>query len=100
MPAPAFPRVLLTSEARVELSQTLERFRQDGITAEPLVFGSYRRPEGVVIPFALYEALLPVIEDIEIAAVVRERLAGPEQPRPGSQLLSDLGFTEADLDLT
>ena len=43
--------------------------------AQPVVFGGHRRAEGVVIPFVLYAELLPVIEDLEIAHLVRERVA-------------------------
>lgn len=67
--------VLPTNEARGVLPQTLARFRARGALAEPMVFGTHRRPEAVVIPFELYEELLPVIEDIEIAHLVRERAA-------------------------
>lgn len=42
------------------------------------MFGAHRRPEAVVIPFQLYAQLLPVIEDLEIAQLVRERAAAGE----------------------
>lgn len=45
------------------------------MAAEPIVFGAHRKPEAVVIPFELYARLLPVIEDLEIAQLVRERAA-------------------------
>jgi antitoxin StbD len=67
--------VLPTNEARVALPKALARFRERGALAEPVVFGAQRRPEGVMIPFELYEELLPVIEDVEIAHLVRERTA-------------------------
>ena len=56
--------VLPSRDARDELPKALKRFRAEGIAAEPLVFGSHRKPEGVVIPFELYEELLPLVEDI------------------------------------
>lgn len=71
---PVLP-VLPTSEARTELPKALRRFRAEGALAQPVVFGGHRRAEGVVIPFELYTELLPVIEDIEIAHLVRERAA-------------------------
>lgn len=70
--------VLPTSEARTALPDALRRFRVQGVLAQPVVFGGHRRAEGVVIPFELYAELLPVIEDIEIAHLVRERTAGGE----------------------
>jgi hypothetical protein len=54
----SFPRVRPVSEARSELSRALERFRREGATAEPVIFGAHRKPEAVVIPFALYEQLV------------------------------------------
>lgn len=65
--------VLPTSEARTALPDALRRFRAEGALAQPVIFGGHRRAEGVVIPFELYTELLPVIEDIEIAHLVRER---------------------------
>jgi hypothetical protein len=58
------------------------------------VFGSHRRPEAVVIPFELYTSLLPAIEEIEIAQIVRERQG--EQARPLSALAAELGLDAAD----
>ncbi len=60
------------------LPDALRRFRAEGLKAEPVVFGSHRKPEAVVIPFELYAQLLPVIEDLEIAQLVRERAASGE----------------------
>lgn len=93
---PRFQEVLPTSEARGELTQALGRFRRDGVAAVPLVFGSHRCAAGVVIPFQLYEALMPILEDIQIAEVVRARLANPAPSRPGEQLLDELGFSAVD----
>lgn len=70
--------VLPSREIRTELPKALQRFRREGITAQPVVFGAHRKPEAVVIPFELYASLLPLIEDLEIAAIVNERTAaGP-----------------------
>ncbi|MCZ4069148.1 MULTISPECIES: hypothetical protein [unclassified Microbacterium] len=74
---PVLP-VLPTSEARSVLPDALRRFRSEGALAQPVVFGGHRRAEGVVIPFELYAELLPVIEDLEIAHLVRERAAAGE----------------------
>lgn len=73
--------VLPSREIRTELPKALERFRAEGIAAKPIVFGAHRKPEAVVIPFELYDRLLPIIEDLEIARIVRERTAaGPATP--------------------
>lgn len=81
MTAAASFTVLPSREIRTELPKALERFRSEGIAAQPVVFGAHRRPEAVVIPFELYDRLLPIIEDLEIAQLVRERTAaGPATP--------------------
>jgi PHD/YefM family antitoxin component YafN of YafNO toxin-antitoxin module len=46
--------VLATREARAQLPALLERFRQDGADAEPVVIGAHRRPEAVVLSYARY----------------------------------------------
>jgi antitoxin StbD len=38
-----------------------------------VIFGAQRRPEGVMISYELFSELVPVIEDLEIARMVRER---------------------------
>ena len=50
----------------------------EGVAADPIGFGSHRRPEAVVIPFELYVQLVPVLEDLEIAQLLRERAAAGE----------------------
>ena len=90
----AITHVLPSREARTEIPKALRRFRVEGASAEPVVFGSHRRPEAVVIPFELYSALLPVIEEMEIADVVRARRG--EQPRPLADLAGELGLNPAE----
>lgn len=83
--------VLPTSEARVALPDALRRFRAQGVLAQPVVFGGHRRAEGVVIPFELYAELLPVIEDIEIAHLVRKR-AESDEAAPLADVAAALGL--------
>jgi PHD/YefM family antitoxin component YafN of YafNO toxin-antitoxin module len=45
------------SEARAELSRALARFRREGAAAAPVVFGSHRKPEAVVLSFEAYAQL-------------------------------------------
>ncbi len=87
--------VLPSGVARTELPRALARFRAEGESAEPVVFGSHRRPEAVVIPFELYSQLLPAIEEIEIARIVRERSQAGE-PRPLADLAESIGLDPAD----
>lgn len=73
--------VLPSRELRTELPKVLDRFRHEGMGSQPVVFGAHRKPEAVVIPYDLYATLLPLIEDLEIAQIVRERTeAGPATP--------------------
>ncbi|MCL2780927.1 MAG: type II toxin-antitoxin system Phd/YefM family antitoxin [Actinomycetia bacterium] len=90
--------VLPISAARTRLSAAADRFREDGIAAEPIVFGSHRKPEGVVIPFALFERLGDAIEDALLAELVRERLARDTGERVSfDQVCDDLGLDTAEL---
>ena len=64
--------VLATREARAALPAMLERFRQDGADAEPVVIGARRRPEAVVLS---YERYLQLAGGRERVAAVLERQA-------------------------
>jgi len=54
----AYLTVRPVSEAREELSRALARFRREGASAAPVIFGSHRKPEAVVIPFEAYTELM------------------------------------------
>ncbi len=60
-------RVQPLSEVRARLSGILARFRREGAAAEPVAFGSHRKPEAVLIPYETYERY-------EALARQRERL--------------------------
>jgi PHD/YefM family antitoxin component YafN of YafNO toxin-antitoxin module len=49
--------VLATREARAQLPAMLERFREAGADAEPIVIGARRRPEAVVLSYERYVQL-------------------------------------------
>ena len=49
--------MLPLSVVRGRLSEFVARVRADGIGAEPIVFGTPRRPEAVLLPFEAYERL-------------------------------------------
>lgn len=79
------------TETRAALSDVLRRFRAHGALASPVVFGANRRPEGAIIPFELYAQLVPVLEDLEVARIVRDR--GTETASiPFSDLAERLGL--------
>ena len=90
-------QVMPTSEARAELSPTLARFRHAGFSAEPVVFGSHRKAEAVVLPYGMFERLLPAIEDILLAESVRERLAEPAESEDFDEFVAaELGYDLSD----
>jgi hypothetical protein len=48
-------RVRPLSEVRAGLSAILARFRREGAAAEPVAFGSHRKPEAILLPYEVYE---------------------------------------------
>jgi hypothetical protein len=88
--------VLPVAQAREEFSKVVRRFREEGISAQPVVFGSHRKPEAVTIPYAMFQALLPAMEDILLAGTIRERLDQPDLS--WEQVLAEVGVTQEDVD--
>lgn len=87
--------VLSSADARNGLGATVKRFRLDQ-NAAPVVFGAQRKPEAVIMPFAQYEQLLSTLEDLEIAAIIAERV-GHDEETPLNDLLDslDMGHLKA-----
>jgi Asp-tRNA(Asn)/Glu-tRNA(Gln) amidotransferase A subunit family amidase len=67
MSSPAVIQVHPLSDVRARLSGILARFRREGAAAEPVAFGSHRKPEAVLLPYEVYERY-------EALARQRERL--------------------------
>src|SRR5690242_8498628 len=55
MSSPVVTQVHPLSEVRQRLSGILARFRREGAAAEPVAFGSHRKPEAVLLPYEVYE---------------------------------------------
>jgi len=68
--------VLATREARAQLPALLERFRQAGVDAEPVVIGARRRPEAVVLSYERYLQLAGGRERVAAALEQQAREAG------------------------
>ena len=76
---------ITTTEARTSLSQTIARFRIEGASADPVVFGDHRKPEGVVLPFELYIQLEDHIDQVrfematKVISRIEEAIANPSK---------------------
>jgi PHD/YefM family antitoxin component YafN of YafNO toxin-antitoxin module len=68
--------VLATREARAQLPALLERFRQSGADAEPVVIGARRRPEAVVLSYERYLRLVGGRTQVAAALDQQAREAG------------------------
>ena len=68
--------VLATREARAQLPALLERFREAGADAEPVVIGARRRPEAVVLSYERYLRLAGGRERVAAALDAQAREAG------------------------
>ena len=84
--------VLATREARAQLPALLERFRQDGADAEPVVIGARRRPEAVVLS---YERYLQLAGGRERVAAALDRQA----QEAGEMIAADEALKVADEEL-
>lgn len=56
--------VQATSIARAELTTRVAEFKDLGAEARPIVFGSHRKPQAVVLPYDLFIELLDVAEGV------------------------------------
>lgn len=74
MATAAHREILPTTVARAKLSQIAAEFELHGASAEPVTFGSHRRPQGVIIAWELWLEILPAIEDHLDASEARQRL--------------------------
>lgn len=85
--------VLPTNEARARLNQIAAGFEHDGADATPVVFGSHRRAQGVIVSWQLWQQIAPAIEDMLDAHLARRRLAdtGEDGWLTHEQLLAKLG---------
>lgn len=81
MPATRHREILPTTEVRAKLSQIATEFERQGISADPVAFGSHRRPQGIIISWELWLEILPAIEDHLDAAETRQRLGEAGEAR-------------------
>ena len=56
--------VQATSIARAELTTRVAEYKSLGAEARPIVFGSHRKPQAVIVPYELFAELLDVAEGV------------------------------------
>ena len=56
--------VQATSIARAELTTRVAEYKALGADARPIVFGSHRKPQAVILPYDLFTELLDVAEGV------------------------------------
>ena len=61
------------SATRDQLTKHVQRFREQGVEAAPVIFGDRRRPEAALLPYETFRLLLEVAEDIVLAQRIRDR---------------------------
>ncbi len=82
--------VLTTGEARECLNRIAAEFSEAGINATPLIFGSHRKPQAVIVPVQLWE----LIEDAWDLARADQALAAHDGVwLSREQLMAALGTT-------
>lgn len=67
--------VIPSAEARDHLCGYLKLFRDRGGQADPIVFGSHRKPEGVILSYERYEWQTEILDELVASEEVREALA-------------------------
>ena len=87
MTGPAVIQVHPLSEVRQRLSGILARFRREGAAAEPVAFGSHRKPEAILLPYEVYERYEELSRQharldsaLDAAQSVQVELPGPVSP--------------------
>jgi PHD/YefM family antitoxin component YafN of YafNO toxin-antitoxin module len=92
--------VVPSAEAREHLSGYLKLFREQGGQADPVVFGSHRKPEGVILSYERYEWLTEVLDELVASEEVREALTKDTGKRVElADVAQEAGFDPAEFGL-
>lgn len=92
--------VIPSAEARDHLSSYLKLFRETGVQADPVVFGSHRKPEGVILSYERYERQMEILDELVASEEVREALAQDTGRRVElADVAREAGFSPAELGL-
>ncbi len=79
--------VQATSIARAELTTRVAEYKTLGTEARPIVFGSHRKPQAVILPYDLFTELLDVAEGVPHI---------PKQPEPAKRSRKKAKMTESE----
>ncbi len=92
--------VVPSAEARDHLSTYLKLFRETGGQADPVVFGSHRKPEGVILSYERYEWQTEILDELVASEEVREAIAQDTGKRAElSDVAREAGFDPAEFGL-
>jgi antitoxin StbD len=97
----AFPQTVVPSaEARDHLAGYLKHFREKGEQADPVVFGSHRKPEGVILSYQRYEWQMEILDELVASEEVREAIAKDTGKRVElADVAREAGFDPAEFGL-
>ena len=79
--------VQATSIARAELTTRVAEYKDLGAEARPIVFGSHRKPQAVILPYDLFTELLDVAEGVPHV---------PKAPAPAKRSRKKAAKTESE----
>jgi PHD/YefM family antitoxin component YafN of YafNO toxin-antitoxin module len=92
--------VVPSAEARDHLSSYLKLFREQRGQADPVVFGSHRKPEGVILSYERYEWQMEILDELVASEEVREAIAKDTGKRAElSDVAREAGFDPAEFGL-
>lgn len=92
------PRVVTSEEVRTGLAGYLREFREHGADAAPVVLGSYRRAEAVLLPIEKFEAMSERLDDLIAFEEVSQALESDTGRRAKLEdVARELGFDSGEL---
>jgi antitoxin StbD len=92
--------VIPSAEARDRLASYLKLFREKGGQADPVVFGSHRKPEGVILSYERYEWQTEILDELVASEEVREAIAQDTGKRVElADVAREAGFDPAEFGL-
>lgn len=91
--------VLPTGQARRSLHTLTREFEEHGVDADPVFFGAFRKPAGVMLAYDRYIQMLDQLDELEIALQIRRRDAVDDGTRLTlDEVLAEHGFDRAELE--